>query len=234
MTSRRILVDASLGNRANDLRAVAEQARVAAVSGPEPLRAANGALWRAYASAADVLDKHRKAFARGSAPMATLKDAQAVVQAALESPEDPIDCPACTRRVQLYRRAITSLAAVVLLRMSARWREAARHGERDLFIDPNTLCEGLPRAASRNWYCLGHFGLIERDSSASPRAKRWQITGLGRAFAGGVTTLQKYAMVYEGVVHGFTGPHVNVKHCLGQRFDFEAVVAGTEWRKIGL
>jgi antitoxin component of RelBE/YafQ-DinJ toxin-antitoxin module len=138
---------------------------------------------------------------------------------------DGVKCPCCGQLAREYRRALgASSAAVVVLLHAVRTT-----GYVDL---PALLAERAPRLAGAGGYAtLGKWwGLLEQAPGArddgSNRTGLWRITELGRRWADGAGTVQRYARLFDGELLGLEGPPITVHDALGTRFDYRELLAG--------
>lgn len=129
-----------------------------------------------------------------------------------------VDCPACTQRVQVYRRKVTSGMARALI-------DIYRAGALDWIHVPSILTG--QRADEGK---LAYWGLIEEEKIKRPdggRAGYWRVTPRGELFLRGQLSIPKYARVYNGRVLGFDSTEmVTIKDALGTKFDYTELMAG--------
>lgn len=127
-------------------------------------------------------------------------------------------CPVCDQRVQVYRRSINSAMARGLI-------DIYRSVEVGVPFHMPTVAAALGGDAAR----LSYWGLITEEPVQRPdmgRAGWWSLTPEGAGFARGHHVVTKYALVYNSRVLGFEGPTVDIRSCLGNRFDLQVLLNG--------
>lgn len=147
----------------------------------------------------------------------SLGDAKAWLRARLD---DGAECPCCGQRAQMYRRAPSSAACHVLI------RAARAYGTRPFHLPSN---DDWSRAGGE-FARLRYWRLVEEDRTQHDdyHAGWWRITALGIDFVGGAYRVPKYARVYNGEVYGYEGKDVDIRSCLGRRYNYEVLMRG--WR----
>jgi hypothetical protein len=129
-------------------------------------------------------------------------------------------CPCCTQFAKVYKRAINSGMARALVTMY-------RVGGEDWLHKP-TVLRGLG-AAARDEALLRYWGLVEEEVAVRPDGGRtgwWRVTPKGGLFVLNVTTVQKYALVYDSRCLGLDGPQVSIVDALGTKFNLNDLMAG--------
>jgi hypothetical protein len=148
-------------------------------------------------------------------PFTTLQQIQAWLR---QHADTGVDCPACTQRVQVYRRKVNSGMARSLIAMYTV-------GGRDWIHLPTQI-----GARSREEGKLAYWGLVEEEKTKRPdggRAGYWRVTARGEEFVKCRLSIPKYARVYNGRVLGFdTTTLVTIKDALGDKFDYAELMAG--------
>lgn len=147
----------------------------------------------------------------------SLGDAKAWLRERLDDGEK---CPCCTQFARVYRWSLYG-TAVRALGLYERLGSLTPDG----FVHTMKLKDHGHRGqgdASR----LQHWGLVVRDTwprDDGGRSGYWRVTGKGRDFLYGRTTIPKYVHVYDGRVLATSGPQVTVHQCLG-RFSYDEIV----------
>ena len=135
-----------------------------------------------------------------------------------EHAEQGVTCPACTQLAKVYRRKINTGMAHALIEMF-------KHARRDWFYLP----EITSRWQGRDEAGLRYWGLIEEAKEARPdggRAGWWRVTEQGEQFIRCRARVFKYARVYDGRCLGLDGDPVSIRESLGEKFDYDAMMAG--------
>lgn len=138
-------------------------------------------------------------------------------------------CPCCRQFAKVYKRALPSASAVVLIAMY-RWR-GERTDEGWIFIPDLLTQTSLSRTAQQGGYGLlsHHWGLIEKQvgtrEDGSDRVGFWRLTEKGRLFVRSLDTVEKYALLYNGRCLGHEGPQINIHDALGKKFDYSELMA---------
>ena len=134
-------------------------------------------------------------------------------------------CPCCTQFAKVYRRALTSAPARVLIELHRRDQGGAY-----LFLP--TILDTMTGTPHQGGYgTLGHhWGLLEPQpgerEDGSWRVGWWRLTDRGRAFVLGRRTVPKYARIYDGRCLGLDGPDWTIVQALGKRFDYRELMDG--------
>ena len=124
-------------------------------------------------------------------------------------------CPCCGQRAQVYRRSINSGMAHSLVTMYAK----AKLDWINVPLDVG--------ARSREEGKLRYWGLVAEDTDKrldGGHSGWWRVTELGGRFVREQATVPKYALVYDGVPLGLTGPEVGITDCLGEKFDLRELL----------
>ena len=125
-------------------------------------------------------------------------------------------CPLCGQHAKMYKRKINSGMARSLIHM---YRSAGQ----------GWIHVSLIGARSREEGKLAYWGLVEEQNGTGLHGGRpgyWRVTQRGVDFLTNQTSVQKYALVYNGHVRGFEGGPVTIKDALGTKFDYQDLMAG--------
>lgn len=131
--------------------------------------------------------------------------------------DDGAPCPCCGQLAKVYRRRVNSGMARSLITM---WRKAGLEWVH------------LPTeigARSREEGKLAYWGLAEEATEKREdggRAGWWRVTERGRQFVLGLTTIPRYALIYDGRRLRFDGEPVTIRDALGAKFDYDQLMAG--------
>lgn len=127
-----------------------------------------------------------------------------------------VNCPCCRRRVRIYRRPMTSVAARAVV---ALWRV---HGAAFGHL-PTVARDHLADVAHQGGYLVlaAHWRLIEPEIDAQPetgRAGYWRVTAAGRAWILGHFAVPRYAVLLDGRCLRLEGAPVTCDDTLGANF----------------
>lgn len=130
-------------------------------------------------------------------------------------PQPAGSCPACGRRVQLYRRRLNATLGRALAVLADLDRDApgAWHDYR-----------AIRARAATDFTLLRHWRLLEADPQGGAR---WRITARGLAFVGGHTVEAAAVFLFDDALRGLDAGRVTFAEVLGgPARDVAAVVAG--------
>jgi hypothetical protein len=127
---------------------------------------------------------------------------------------DAAACPCCGQLAKVYKRTIYSTLARNLIK-------AYRTAGADWFHGPTTVGAGGDFAKLAYWHLIYEADETRPDGG---RAGWWRITATGEAFIRGEIRVPKYARVYDHRKLSLEGPTVDIKDCLGSRFDYQELM----------
>lgn len=136
----------------------------------------------------------------------TLAEARTVLR---ELVDDGHECPVCTQYAKVYRRKIHATMAKTLIAMY-------RHGGA-AFVHTH-------EASQLSWWDLIEEERVRRPDGG--RAGWWRLTRRGVEWVLGLSTVQKYARIYDGRVLGLVGPPVTIRDALGDKFRYDDLMEG--------
>lgn len=127
-----------------------------------------------------------------------------------------VTCPTCQQDAKIYRRSINSRQAVALIKL---------HNAvgRDWGHVPTIAGDGCEISKLRFW------GLVEEEKDKRPDGGRtgfWRVTDLGEGFVRGRWPVAKSVLIYNNRCLEVLGRKVDIRECLGNRFDYSALMAG--------
>jgi hypothetical protein len=136
-------------------------------------------------------------------------------------------CPCCKQFAKRYSRKFNSIMACWLIafyRAHLAWPENDYLHVDDVsrFLHSNVSIRSGDYAKARFW------GLLEPSGERSEGKKTsglWRLTDEGRKFVRGSTTIQRRAIVFNNAGQGFEGKEINIGEALGDRFDYEELMA---------
>lgn len=130
--------------------------------------------------------------------------------------EDGWTCPCCTQFAKVYRRKVNSTNARSLITL---YRHGGTH-----FTHAPSLPGDTHEISQMAWW-----GLVEEEKVMRPdggRAGWWRITPEGKDWVIGLSTIPKYARVYDHRCLGLTGDPVTIMDALGSKFRLDDLMAG--------
>ena len=139
--------------------------------------------------------------------------------------EDGTDCFACGRYTKLYKRTMTSAAALWMIKL---YRINGAEGREFVYMPPK-LKEIGGTASQGGYGNLGqHWELVDRKTGrredGSTRIGFWRLNDDGRAFVLGDLLVPKHAHIYDNRVFDFDGPPWSIYDALGEDFDYNDVM----------
>lgn len=151
--------------------------------------------------------------------------------------EDGAICPCCRQVVKTYPRTINATMSLVLIEMARAvsipsgpvWLHVGRE------VIPRLVARGVAGATSGDYAKLRYWDLIapmpigRALAEQRPASGVWRVTARGLMFVRRRVMVQRVALVRDGEVVGFRGEQVDIAACLGERFDYGALVAGSRW-----
>ena len=133
-------------------------------------------------------------------------------------------CPCCTQRVKVYRRKLPVASAQILIEL---FRE---DGADDYVYVPKILDRMTGTPAQGGYGTLSvHWGLIasmegERDDGSN-RTGWWKLTEEGVRFVLDAATVPERAHIYNGRCLGHSGPPIDIRQALRNRFDYDELMS---------
>ena len=144
--------------------------------------------------------------------METLDEARTELREAVK--KGGVTCPCCQQHVQVYQRSVTSSMAAGLVNV---WVAVGAASFRPLEVQSR---RGLPYRMFSDFQKLRYWELIAEQSDGS-----YRITSLGEAFLQGNTSIDKYAVVYNGNVIRMRGPRTDIREILRRgKFDLDQLL----------
>lgn len=140
--------------------------------------------------------------------MSSLEEAKAWLRARVE---EGAQCPCCNQLAKIYKRKINSTMARALITLY-------RVNATDEYIHTADLPGDTHEMSQLVWWGLIEEERVRREDGG--RAGHWRITTKGGMFVHGDLLVLKYARVYDGRCLGLVGEPVDIKQCLGSKFDY--------------
>jgi hypothetical protein len=154
--------------------------------------------------------------------MKTLDEAREQLQEVVKAGGKAPICPCCEQRVKFYRRNIYSGMAVIVLTLNKMYQCDPKLDWIHVREFPQMKRNGFN--INSNYSFLRHWGLLEQHVE---RTGYWRLTQLGRDFAEGKATVNKYIYLLNGIKVGEAGKAVTVREALGKKFNLEEVLNAT-------
>jgi hypothetical protein len=170
-------------------------------------------------------EEGRRALATDPWPKApgTIETAREFVRIRLD---EGVQCPCCGQHAQRYYRTLNSGMArwlIVLGKLTAlkdEWASTAQVIQHAARLQSFGSSLGSGESPS----LLPCWGLIESQPNDDPKKKAsglWRPTERGRAFAAGMITVPKTAVVYNNKLERLEGVMITIKEALGSKFSYE-------------
>jgi hypothetical protein len=163
-------------------------------------------------------------------------DVRAAMLTIWHAKDGGVVCPVCSQQVVLRGRHIHSMMALSLMALVGLWTRRLQAGT-DPWVDVREICRHLQLGGidfktvnpTSDFAKLVHWKLtVERPNDDPSRRSSglWQPSALGAAFVRGRATVPRTAYFYNQNVHGFSADHTTIQECLGDKFDYPALLAG--------
>ena len=136
------------------------------------------------------------------------------------------DCPVCGQFVKVYKRTITSFMASQLIEAYLKFG----YGQDDSWFhitDLPTASQGGGEFARLRFWDLVEERLHNKGEEGKRNSGYWRVTSRGFMFATGNSMEEKYTLMYNGQCLGSEGELVNIRDCLGEKFDFKELMDRT-------
>lgn len=138
--------------------------------------------------------------------------------------KDGNNCPVCEQNVKMYWKKIDSQMAYYLIKLH---RVESNNPHKTYFHVEDDL--GVPLKVGGSWAKLRWWGLIEeqiknREVTVKRTSGMWKLTERGVNFIHNRISVKKYVKLYNRKCHGADGELVDIKHCLGSKFNFKELM----------
>lgn len=143
----------------------------------------------------------------------TLKQARDRLFDFIENNSKGMHCPCCSQFVKVYKRRLNAGMAEGLIKLYK--------------TDKNDFVHTASLIQCHEFAQLSWWGLIEEEDTLRPdggRTGRWRITPDGIKFVEGYLMVQPYALVFDAECFGLQGVKVDIKRCLGKRFNYRELM----------
>lgn len=147
----------------------------------------------------------------------TLADAKEYLR---ENWQEGIECPCCTQFVKLYPHKLNATAVSDLIRLYN-----AIDRKKDSYAHVREFSHDRGGAFAK----LAHWGLVEAELNEDTKKRTsgmWTVTDLGIGFLIGLTRIPERAYLFNGSCYGTSKTKVSVRQALGNKFDYEELMAG--------
>lgn len=126
-------------------------------------------------------------------------------------------CPCCTQMAKVYPRTIHATMARELI-------TCYRNAGLKWFHLPTILGHnGGDVTKCRYWGLMEEETTVKRPDGG--RAGYWRVTDHGRAFIFGSVAIPKYARIFNSRCLRLDGNHVDIRDCLGKKFNYTELMA---------
>ena len=160
----------------------------------------------------------------------SLADAQQFVNDRLDV---GVVCPCCTQRAQAYRRTIHASMATALIRIYHETAFTYITPPPHIVMDFGEAWVRFADVLAHNQIAdaakLRYWGLlVEQPETRLDGGRRglWRITYRGYEFVRGEMSVPRYAVVFDGNLLQLEGEPVTIQQCLGNAFDYSALMRG--------
>lgn len=128
-------------------------------------------------------------------------------------------CPACGQFVKIYRRTITSAMAKALILFYKYFRT---HPYTESIHSEGYLKRCRTSCATRGDVGkLVYWGFLQK----AKKSGHYHWTAKAQRFVLGMDSVQKTAIVYNGVVDRLEGPEITIKEALKAKFSYSELMA---------
>lgn len=145
----------------------------------------------------------------------TLEEAKEFLR---ENWENGVPCPCCKQFVKLYKRKLNSSMARTLINLyRASDGLQSWHHHTDF------------RTESNDYPYLKIWELIEEkehdpEDTTKKNSGYWRLTSKGIDFVQDEGTVKSHIRTYNSKFYGFAGKQVNIRECLGKKFNYEELM----------
>ena len=132
-------------------------------------------------------------------------------------------CPCCHQYVKLYKRALNSGMAKLLINIYTIHR---RYGNFD-FLQINEELTRIGEIAYPAYASLAYWKLLEPMKHQPNHKKysgKWRITKSGIMFVENRMKVCSHVILYNKNIIGFDGPQVSIEDCLGILYDYNELM----------
>lgn len=145
----------------------------------------------------------------------TLEEAKQILR---DGWEKGVECPCCKQFVKLYKRKLNAGMARTMINM---------------YKASNGMMEWLHhtqfRTESNDYSYLQVWELIEEkekdaDDTTKKNSGYWRLTSKGLEFVQLEWTVRSHIKMYNQKFYGFAGKEVDIRECLGKKFNYEELM----------
>ena len=137
---------------------------------------------------------------------------------------DGVSCPCCNQFVKVYRRALNSTMAYMLILLERNTHDWIHCQQ--FFHD---LQESRSNFSTGDFVKLRYWGLIEKcegkREDGSNRNGYCRITEEGIDFVHNKLQIRSHAMIYNNQCLRLDGDYVDIKDCLKKKFNYDELMA---------
>jgi hypothetical protein len=138
-----------------------------------------------------------------------------------ERKQKSVTCACCKEEFTLYPRKITSAMARFLIELDRL------SGDSHPWVNALEVFKNARMKYDGDYAKLRFWGFIEgTDEVDNPRSGLYRITSVGKQFVHCQLEVARTAYVFRNSLYGFDGKPTNIKVALGDRFDYQELMAG--------
>lgn len=135
-------------------------------------------------------------------------------------------CPACEQLCKRYSRKLTSSMAYGLLIIYSLTNN--RENQWIHIEDEFKKLTDIPSSIRGDLPKLRYWNLLEKQEytkdDGNPNSGFYRITKAGEDFINGLTSVRKYAKIYNNQFYGFEGGFIKIQEALGAKFYYEELM----------
>lgn len=146
----------------------------------------------------------------------------------LDNIEEGVECPACTRNVQMQKFNLDHNMASALRILDEHTNQGEYVRTIALFNEYADTESNLNNGG--NWTKVKHWGLIESEMTITEEGGsqgNWRITQKGRDFVHGKVKVSKKAKTFKDKLHGYLGDPILITDIKIKPFDYVNTVGHT-------
>lgn len=141
-----------------------------------------------------------------------------------ENMREGVYCPCCNQLAKIYKRSINATMVKPLIKLYKL------HKFNLSWIDYHHISSfEAQKAGGGDFAKLIYWKFIEEkpkdpNNTTSRTSGLWRISHAGKMFVEGVYRTKKYVILYDSKFLEFEGDFVNIRQCLGNKFNYEELM----------